>query len=1070
MSMELGAQNQIPENEPEKLKLRSGNVEGYECNPENAQNPINAAENPKTNEEENKQIDADAVMDKLEAPGVISKAKIHGDSRRVLHLANDIDDPSSINFCDDCYLPQGDEKNVIKYDFYDSEPKDFANFGMGIYLFFFFIKYIIATSIALFISASLPYIILSSTYFTAIRNFCTEYYMPSDMYTTDTDLIYIPLCEIYVDEGEYLHNKYKTADGKEKEFEVATADFSYMLSGEPMKDYLDMMEDMTAVTDNEKMYSTNYVLNFNFISFISSFAIFFMNMFFISLSQTMLNEIDYKVDSPSDFSVLISDVPADRMPMTNNEGDGKTEQQRQDEFEQKFAEWIKEYVGVPGANIIEINPIYKQTGNSEARAELRELKRGYRVAKANNEDTYGGFLCFCKKSTDGLENKIKEKEDFLNDIVKPSLNKFTGTVIATFELEKEKETYLSYFPNSFLERIFSNMCSKVCLTCCDCLLSDDSRRKYSQRSKISAMEAPEPEDIVWENLEYRFMSKFWRSCLAYFICILLIGISFVCVIFLNKVQSDSEKDGEDNYILKYGLSLAITAVSSGINVAVSKVFVFFSDFEKHWTHTDYFLSLSIKLTIFTFINSAIIPFISNGINISWTDYTVLISNLLTSFLCANLVSPLLSASCYDWMLNKIFKWFFVTRKYGDKPDEEIPEFTQKELNAYFELPEMGIADQYSTLMKNVLMAMFFLPIFPLGVPILFLGAILTYFVEKFKVINVYKSPDMLDQSICFFYLDFFVYAIFVMAIGNYVFVGDTHGTTFFQMFIIIFYPVIGLFPYPNLIRSKDFSGALDAGEETKYSDAFFTFNFDYQRLNPATQTKGILNYLQRLKDSGIITEDDYNSLKDLIGSINIVEIFYSYNATQKIMRQRQERRMAMMMANGQDMGDQQFTGGYGTAGLGSMFGNKDFLNQLKSKGDAMKKDRKSRKSRKNKQFNSETVQDVGTYNGGAAGMTTKDIFSTFNFGSRNPAFGRPQQNAEGQQIFINPVVINNAADQQRNYKFGGAVHVAGGQSNYTNEGTAGNMYPPHGMYPQQGFGGGYPHGFGGGYPHGQSGY
>ena len=52
------------------------------------------------------------------------------------------------------------------------------------------------------------------------------------------------------------------------------------------------------------------------------------------------------------------------------------------------------------------------------------------------------------------------------------------------------------------------------------------------------------------------------------------------------------------------------------------IFEKFSDYEKPWTYTDKYLFSSIKLTIFSFVNSAIVPLVSNIIQLD------LLNNLL----------------------------------------------------------------------------------------------------------------------------------------------------------------------------------------------------------------------------------------------------------------------------------------------------------------------------------------------------------------------------------------------------------------------------------------------------------
>ena len=197
------------------------------------------------------------------------------------------------------------------------------------------------------------------------------------------------------------------------------------------------------------------------------------------------------------------------------------------------------------------------------------------------------------------------------------------------------------------------------------------------------------------------------------------------------------------------------------------LFTKFGDYEKPWTYTYKYLSMSIKLTFFSFVNSAIIPLASNIIQYGWDTHEMLVNNMFMTFVVGAVVSPLMSITCYDLILNIIFKWFFVTRKYKDEK-EELP-LSQREINSYFEHPDMGVSSQYSNLSKQVLMTFFYMPIFPLGPGITLVGVILNYFIEKFKCIRIYKRPEKLNEQIAFFYIDYFVLCFFFWAIGNYIF-------------------------------------------------------------------------------------------------------------------------------------------------------------------------------------------------------------------------------------------------------------------------------------------------------------
>ena len=62
-------------------------------------------------------------------------------------------------------------------------------------------------------------------------------------------------------------------------------------------------------------------------------------------------------------------------------------------------------------------------------------------------------------------------------------------------------------------------------------------------------------------------------------------------------------------ILNIYLSLFISIITNRINVLIKMIFTKFSDCEKPWTYTETFLSISTKLSLFSFINSAIVPYV-----------------------------------------------------------------------------------------------------------------------------------------------------------------------------------------------------------------------------------------------------------------------------------------------------------------------------------------------------------------------------------------------------------------------------------------------------------------------------
>ena len=144
--------------------------------------------------------------------------------------------------------------------------------------------------------------------------------------------------------------------------------------------------------------------------------------------------------------------------------------------------------------------------------------------------------------------------------------------------------------------------------------------------------------------------------------------------------------------------------------------------EKQISMTNFYLSFSIKLTIFTFCTSAVIPLLSNQF-FSKADYNLLVTNMLMLFITNAFLTPIMWTMNFEFLLKKI-KICMLER------NQET--YTQKELNELYELLDMSIASKYSYIFKTLLMSFLYMPIFPLSIAISLVGFIFGYFLEKFN--------------------------------------------------------------------------------------------------------------------------------------------------------------------------------------------------------------------------------------------------------------------------------------------------------------------------------------------------
>ena len=463
-------------------------------------------------------------------------------------------------------------------------------------------------------------------------------------------------------------------------------------------------------------------------------------------------------------------------------------------------------------------------------------------------------------------------------------------MLISFNTIDEKEKFLSHFPNSFFGKIgyFLRNIEHYAFFCC----VDEQRRKQFWKSKnISARDPPEPEDIFWQNFDFSYFERIQYTINTYIVCIVIIALSFGAILGLSLLQQNlyknDKENGETNIFLKYLTSLGITVVISIINLVIQLVLGKLTYLEKPISKSNYVLSLSIKISILTFFNSAVIPLLCKFIvakrqeddQEKSIDYFVrrkrndlLIDDMFIYFLINAIVTPTL------WMLNVKF-WFkkiriyCIERRKKNNPDKPPHHMRQKDLNALYEYPDMELAKKLSYLMRTLSMCFFLFPVFPFGFILAFVGFIYAYWIEKYVFTHHCKKPEMLDEIIEKYYANFFIVVLFIGGIGDYFFLHDAFDTDKWSLVNIILFGALIIVPYTKLINCN----YVDAGinyRERPLSDVYFTFYNDYQRQNPLTKKLGLETYLTELKKKGYLSEGAFIIAMDNIEKLNLMEMYY----------------------------------------------------------------------------------------------------------------------------------------------------------------------------------------------------
>ena len=220
------------------------------------------------------------------------------------------------------------------------------------------------------------------------------------------------------------------------------------------------------------------------------------------------------------------------------------------------------------------------------------------------------------------------------------------------------------------------------------------------------------------------------------------------------------------------------------------------------------------------------------------------------------------------------------KKYKD--DEPVP-MTQYELNVIFEKPDMNMSFKYSYLAKTLLMTLFYLPLLPVGTLISIAGIIFTYFIEKFNLVHTYKRPEMINYTLCMFYIRYFKFFIFVYAIGNWIFLSEISDQNVFGILSLIITGVICVFPFHSFLKCNFLAIKEFEILDKDYYHYYFDFMRDYERTNPITRKKGNRNYIEKMKEKELISEEMFKEMTFQLAedNLNVIEAYYKNNSSQR---------------------------------------------------------------------------------------------------------------------------------------------------------------------------------------------
>ena len=915
-----GINGQILEN---KVMSQVIEVQSHSSNQNIQESEINPLKKKKGLKKDLKSKEVEEIDDtfNLYSRGKIVYAKKHRSASRPKREYEDLNEnEENEHLCPCCGLPEAFDNKVTYFNTCDN-PDDFYTCGQGVVLYYDYIKFVIIISFIATVGISIFNLYFSNKYYNEMTKVCNniyhEKYKNNEKYPSE--------CEFYMTDSD------PEIDQDIKQIET----FFFRFSTVNVKDYREIYKYINP-GNSDTFEST--IINVSLINFIILIILFIFNLIFIYFLFNKGNAADYLVFTVADYAVFLTNLFAlyDKFK-EYLENIRQMEKKFKDKNKTIQDQWFIDKIGFkPTDDMIEIKMFekflmekifkerkrergkeviidygvnridlcYKSEEIIELQEKLDEVNNKINKIdfdpsikaenkKRNLEGTERNFYDYllpicpftsCPKiqSLKDIEKEKADLEEKISKLIQDSKENisdyFGGAAFITFNKTSQQEDYLKQLPDNFIKYIIKGFKDIFYLFCSCC--TNKNSTSYLKRNIIFEA-APEPEDVIFENIEVKPVKRILKTALVYFISVILCGVSFAAIYGLNKLQmhiDKHQKSQTSHIVLLYVISFVISGVTSGMDVVLEIVLEILTKWEKQATWTNYYLSYSLKLTFFSFINSAILPtFCEFFINES-DGYEILISNMLMKFLINAIVTPAMWTLSVGYFLKKI-RIYFIEKK---KP-EEI-DMNQKELNDLYEYPKMNVTAKYSYIGKTILMSFFYIPIFPLGIGISLLGFILGYWLEKYNLANMYKTPELLNRTMTEFYSNYFVLSFFVYGIGDYIFLHDAYKSKAWSLVNIILFGVLIIFPYHQMLTFDYLKFDESAIHEEDYDKKYTDFPNDYERANPMTEKEGKLRFLKAKKERGEIKEEEFNAEKKEIENEDLNQAYTSGGTNQAFPR------------------------------------------------------------------------------------------------------------------------------------------------------------------------------------------
>ena len=441
-----------------------------------------------------------------------------------------------------------------------------------------------------------------------------------------------------------------------------------------------------------------------------------------------------------------------------------------------------------------------------------------------------------------FQDLLAKAETELQQLESRKFDHFTQVAFVTFDQDEEAKSVAKFLHRQACSTLWQALRSALCPRLAP-------RTNLFQGRALQVQRAPEPTDIVWENIgvsrgtELRWRIGTWTATAL----VLAAGVVVVTLSATIRSKLAETQEGSEVSVQKQVVAFLPTSLVVLVNMLLAFIIRTFSRFEKHLTVTDYNTSVALKQTLALFLNTAMAALV-----VHWGDF------YSAKGLAAEMGDIMISNAVVQQLAYVLNPYWLVRWAFGRLEKRKGPHcmLTQQEANKLLEARKLDMPQRYATLLKTFLLTLVYAPMMPIALGFGVVALVFQYWVDKVMLLRFLSRPERLSHSLDDAMRRVVPIGLLLYAISNWIFFWNLVEGCYVPGLTGVVSAVLYLLsPWKMVLKvwryrhfSRVANNVIELSESDKcYEDVAVDFIDDYDRANPLTSAEGSDYWVQLIR-------------------------------------------------------------------------------------------------------------------------------------------------------------------------------------------------------------------------------